>query len=51
MPGEPQFIVEAETRGIADLAELNRLFSASVETIYHRRVHSETEAAPIARLL
>ena len=46
-----QFIVEAETRGIADLAELNRLFSAWVETIYHRRVHSETEAAPIARLL
>jgi putative transposase len=46
-----QFIVEAETRGIADLPELNRLFSAWVETIYHRRVHSETQAAPIARLL
>lgn len=46
-----QFIVEVETRGIADLAELNRLFSAWVETVYHRRVHSETEAAPIVRLL
>jgi putative transposase len=36
-------------RPIADLAELNRLFTAWVETVYHRRVHSETEAEPLAR--
>jgi putative transposase len=46
-----QFVIELETRGIAGLGELNRLFSAWVETVYHRRVHSETKAAPIARLL
>jgi putative transposase len=33
------------------LAELNRLFSAWVETVYHRRAHSETGEAPIERLL
>ena len=33
----------------ADLAELNRLFSAWVETVYHRRAHSETGEAPIER--
>ena len=27
---------------MADLVELNRLFAAWVETVYHRRVHSET---------
>ncbi len=34
---------------VADLDELNRLFTAWVETVYHRRIHSETEAAPLAR--
>ncbi len=34
-----------------DLAGLNRLFSAWVETVYHRRVHTETGEAPIDRLL
>jgi putative transposase len=34
---------------VADLAELNRLFTAWVETIYHRRVHSETGHPPLAR--
>jgi putative transposase len=46
-----QFLVEVEARLPADVAELNRLFSAWVETVYHRRVHSETEQAPIERLL
>ena len=46
-----QFLVEVEARPPADLAELNRLFSAWVETVYHRRVHSETGEAPIERLL
>lgn len=46
-----QFLVEIEARGVADLAELNRLFAAWVETVYHRRVHTETGQAPIERLL
>jgi putative transposase len=36
-------------REITDLAEMNRLFTAWVENIYHRRVHSETKAEPLAR--
>jgi hypothetical protein len=50
-----QFLVEitsddrqAGTRA-ADLAELNRLFSAWVAVSYHRAVHSETSQAPLAR--
>ena len=46
-----QFLVEVEARLPADVAELNRLFSAWVETVYHRRVHGETGQAPIERLL
>jgi len=34
---------------VGDLGELNRLFTAWVEQVYHRRVHSETDAAPLAR--
>jgi putative transposase len=34
---------------VADLIELNRLFTAWVETVYHRQVHSETGAPPLAR--
>jgi putative transposase len=45
-----QFLVEVEARGVADIDELNRLFAAWVETVYHRRVHSETRQAPIERL-
>lgn len=45
-----QFLVEAEARGVVDLAELNRLFAAWVETVYHRRVHTETRQAPLERL-
>jgi putative transposase len=50
-----EFVVEiaagdgAPGRTINDLAELNRLFTAWVETIYHRRVHTETGQAPLAR--
>src|SRR5258708_3522857 len=49
-----EFVVEivGRVRGgrpIADLAELNRLFTAWVETVYHRRVHSETQQEPLAR--
>lgn len=47
-----QFLVEVEARGgVADLAELNSLFSAWVEVSYHRAVHSETKARPIERFL
>lgn len=46
-----QFLVEIDARPPADLAELNRLFCAWVETVYHRRVHTETGQAPIERLL
>ncbi len=34
---------------VTDLDELNRLFTAWVETVYHRSVHSETGQAPLAR--
>jgi putative transposase len=45
------FVVEVEARGVGDLAELNRLFGAWVETVYHRRVHSETGATPMERFM
>jgi transposase InsO family protein len=34
---------------VADLLELNRLFTAWVETVYHRSAHSETGQPPLAR--
>jgi len=46
-----EFLVEIEHRGVGDLAELNSLFAAWVETIYHRRVHSETGQAPFDRFM
>jgi putative transposase len=46
-----QFLVEIEANPPGSLEELNRLFSAWVETVYHRRRHSETGEAPIDRLL
>jgi putative transposase len=47
-----QFLVELDARGgAADLAELNRLFTAWVEVVYHRRIHSETAATPLGRFL
>jgi putative transposase len=42
-----QFLVEIDD-GV-DLVELNRLFSAWLEVVYHRRVHSETGQTPLAR--
>ena len=52
-----EFVVEIAAgdgepgRQVGDLAEMNRLFTAWVETVYHRRVHSETGMAPLARWL
>ncbi|MGH9139027.1 MAG: Mu transposase C-terminal domain-containing protein [Acidimicrobiales bacterium] len=45
------FLVELEARGgAADLAELNELFGAWVEGVYHRSRHSETGETPLERL-
>lgn len=45
-----QFLVEIGSgRELDDLTQLNTLFTAWVETVYHRRVHSETEQTPLAR--
>lgn len=46
-----QFLVEVEARGVADLVELNSLFTAWVEVVYHRAVHSETGVTPLARFM
>jgi putative transposase len=37
--------------GVGSLAELNSLFTAWVEQVYHQRVHTETQQAPLARFL
>ncbi len=42
-----QFLVEIDDG--MELAELNRLFSAWLEVVYHRRVHSETGQSPLER--
>ena len=45
-----QFLVEiGDGAGVPDLAEMNRLFQAWTETVYHRTPHSETGEAPLAR--
>lgn len=46
-----QFLVEVDQRGVADLDELNGLFAAWVEQVYHRRVHRETGQTPLARFM
>jgi putative transposase len=45
-----EFLVEIGEE-ITSLAELNRLFTAWVETVYHRRAHSETGQPPLERWL
>jgi putative transposase len=46
-----QWLVELEDRPPASLEELNTLFGAWVESVYHRRAHSETGQAPLERFL
>ena len=47
-----QFLVELEARGGArDLSELNELFGAWLEGVYHRTVHRETQQTPLERRL
>jgi transposase InsO family protein len=49
-----QFLAEVAPAGgagstVADIDDLNRKFAAWVETVYHRRVHSETGQPPADR--
>jgi len=44
-----QFLVEIADNQIGDLAEMNRLFQAWLETSYHASVHSETGETPRER--
>ncbi|MFG1876490.1 DDE-type integrase/transposase/recombinase [Sphaerisporangium sp. NPDC049003] len=50
-----EFVVEIASgqgevgRQVGSLAEMNRLFTAWVEGVYHRRTHTETAMAPLAR--
>jgi putative transposase len=45
-----QFLVEIGSgRELDDMTQLNHLFTAWVETVYHRRVHSETDQTPADR--
>lgn len=46
-----QFLVEVDPAEVRTLVELNDRFSAWVESVYHRRIHSETNEAPIERFL
>lgn len=44
-----QFLVDVDFAVIDDVARLNQLFAAWVETVYHRAVHSETHHTPLQR--
>ncbi len=48
-----QFLIELATPGalakVDGLEQMNELFTAWVETVYHRRVHSETGQTPLDR--
>jgi putative transposase len=45
-----QFLVEIGSgRELDDLTQLNSLFTAWTETVYHRRVHTETGQTPLER--
>jgi putative transposase len=46
-----QFVVELSRTEVEGLDDLNRLFAAWVESVYHRAVHSETGQAPLERFL
>lgn len=44
-----QFLVECQYQPPNNLEELNRLFVAWVESVYHRQIHSETGQSPLER--
>ena len=54
-PGQAAANVGSPVGGIGtsvgSLVELNDLFTAWVEQVYHHRIHTETEQAPLARFL
>jgi putative transposase len=45
------FEVEVPLADVGDLAELNRLFGAWVNHVYHQRVHTETGQTPLERFM
>ena len=51
MSGRSSWSRSATGPSITDLAELNRLFTAWYETVYHARPHGETGQPPIERWL
>lgn len=46
-----QFAVEVEVAGVDTLAQLNTYWTAWVEQVYHRRIHTSTGQAPLQRWL
>lgn len=46
---QKQFLPEVEVSQIATLEDLNQSFSAWLECVYHRQVHSETQQTPLER--
>jgi len=46
-----QFLVEVAHSTVEDVAHLNSLFAAWVETVYHRATHSETGQTPLERFM
>lgn len=44
-----QFLIELDVEQVTDLEEVNRLFIAWVEQVYHRRIHTETGQTPLER--
>jgi putative transposase len=44
-----QFLVEIDDNQIDSMDELNQLFTAWVETVYHHKVHTETQMTPMQR--
>lgn len=44
-----QFLIEVQGADIDTLQELNEAFGAWVETVYHRRIHTETGQSPLER--
>ena len=50
-----QFLVELSDpqalANVTSLAKLNELFTSWVETVYHQRIHTETQQKPLERFL
>lgn len=46
-----QFLVELEGKKLSSISELEGYFQAWVESVYHRRIHTETGQSPLERFL